>query len=202
MSDLRKYPTSDNVAVGTAQRSQSAPAGVFDLRRCLEQTKAIGQLIEVEDAALKFELGAITDLNAKRSSPALLFKNFEGYQAFLSGDYADYLRHRGEAMRGWARLNNLAHGDLESLCEPRRPFAVPKSGAFADWLEETWRSAQGLLANELLELVDNEPGRLSRVQQTVLVPLEFELMQTEAESTLTALELVQSTRAALNSSMS
>jgi UbiD family decarboxylase len=53
--------------------------GVFDLRRWLEKAKAIGQLKEVEGADLKFELGCITDLNAKRGGPALLFKHFKGY---------------------------------------------------------------------------------------------------------------------------
>jgi hypothetical protein len=65
-----------------------------------------------------------------------------------------------------------------------------------------WRNAERVLANELLELVENDPDVLSRVQQTVLVPLEFELMRTAAERGLTAFELVQSTRTALRSSIS
>jgi hypothetical protein len=40
------------------------------------------------------------------------------------------------------------------------------------------------------------------VQQTVLVPLELQLIHIEAESGLTALKLVQFTRAALRSSTS
>jgi hypothetical protein len=42
---------------------------------------------------------------------------------------------------------------------------------------------------------------LSRVQRNVLVPLELRLIQREQESALTALELVQSTRSALRSSI-
>ena len=57
----------------------TSATGLFDLRRWLEKAKAIGQLKEVEGADLKFELGCITDLNAKRRGPALLFKNFKGY---------------------------------------------------------------------------------------------------------------------------
>jgi hypothetical protein len=49
---------------------------------------------------------------------------------------------------------------------------------------------------------DNGSGALSRVQETVLVPLELQLMHIEAESGLTALEFVQSIRAALRSSTS
>src|SRR5258708_39087353 len=71
---------SDNVAAGAARRSQSVATGVFDLRRWLEKAKAIGQLKEVEGAELRFELGCITDLNAKRGGPPLLFKNFKGYK--------------------------------------------------------------------------------------------------------------------------
>jgi 3-polyprenyl-4-hydroxybenzoate decarboxylase len=70
---------SDDVAAGAAGQSQSDATAVFDLRRWLEKAKAIGQLIEVEGAELKFELGCITDLNAKRGGPPLLFKHFEGY---------------------------------------------------------------------------------------------------------------------------
>jgi UbiD family decarboxylase len=54
--------------------------GVYDLRRWLEKANAIGQLQEVEGADPKFELGCITDLNAKRGGPALLFTNFPGYR--------------------------------------------------------------------------------------------------------------------------
>jgi hypothetical protein len=70
---------------------------------------------------------------------------------------------------------------------------------FTDWSEQTWKTAQGVLAKELLDLVDNNSGTLSRVQHSALVPLELQLMRTEADSGLTALELVQSTRAALRS---
>lgn len=55
-------------------------ARTFDLRLWLDKAKAIGQLIEVEGADLKYELGCITDLNAKRGGSPLLFKNFKGYK--------------------------------------------------------------------------------------------------------------------------
>jgi hypothetical protein len=123
-------------------------------------------------------------------------------EAFLSGDYADHLRRCSAVVPGWARLNSFAHGDLERLRQVERAFTAPRSAAVADWIEETWRTAQQVLANELLELVDNDPEMLSRLQHTVLVPLELQLMHTEAESGLTAFELVQSTRAALRSTIS
>jgi len=122
-------------------------------------------------------------------------------EAFLAGDFADHLRGQNEIVPGWARLNNLAHGDLQSLRHARRAFLPTSSMAF-DWKETTWRNAERVLSDELLELVENHPDVLSRVQRTVLVPLEFELMRTEAERGLTAFELVQSTRTALRSSIS
>lgn len=54
-------------------------ARTFDLRRWLEKAEEIGQLKEAEGADLKFELGAITDVNAKRGGPAILFNNIKGY---------------------------------------------------------------------------------------------------------------------------
>src|SRR5690242_5295101 len=53
--------------------------GAFDFRAWIEKAKSIGQLREVEDADIRLELGAITELNAKRRGPALLFKKFAGY---------------------------------------------------------------------------------------------------------------------------
>ena len=122
-------------------------------------------------------------------------------EAFLAGRYASHLRHHHDAVPAWARLNRLAHGDLASLHQCRRPFAATKSAAFADWTEESWRRAQQRLATELLELVDNDPDKLSHVQRSVLVPLELRLIQIERERNVTALELVQSTRSALRSSI-
>jgi UbiD family decarboxylase len=54
-------------------------ASAFDLRAWLEKVKAIEQLREVANADLHLELGAISELNAKRHGPALLFGNFSGY---------------------------------------------------------------------------------------------------------------------------
>jgi UbiD family decarboxylase len=64
----------DNVVAGKPVANK-----VFDLRSWIDQARAIGQLKDVAGAALEFELGAITDLNAKRGGPALLFSEFPGY---------------------------------------------------------------------------------------------------------------------------
>jgi UbiD family decarboxylase len=53
--------------------------GAFDFRAWIEKARSIGQLREVENADIRLELGAITELNAKRRGPALLFENLAGY---------------------------------------------------------------------------------------------------------------------------
>lgn len=73
-----------------------------------------------------------------------------------------------------------------------------RSATLADLTEESWRSAQNLLARELNELVGNDPGLLLEVQRHVLVPLELQLMRRDG---LTAFELVELTRSALRSSI-
>ncbi len=54
-------------------------ASAFDLRTWIEKARAIGELKDVHGADLRFELGAITDLNAKQRGPALLFGGFAGF---------------------------------------------------------------------------------------------------------------------------
>jgi len=63
--------------------------------------------------------------------------------------------------------------------------------------EESWRSAQRAIAAELTGLVDHDSELFARIQKKVLVPLERRLIRIEAELGLTALGLVQATRAAL-----
>jgi UbiD family decarboxylase len=63
--------------------SEAAPAtsdvSFFDLRRWLEKAKALGQLKKVDHAALDIEPGTITEINAKRKGPAILFDKFDGF---------------------------------------------------------------------------------------------------------------------------
>jgi UbiD family decarboxylase len=59
----------------------AATTAAFDFRAWIEKARKIGQLREVENADIRLELGAITELNAKRRGPALLFKGFAGYPA-------------------------------------------------------------------------------------------------------------------------
>ncbi len=56
-----------------------APAG-FDLRRWLAELAAIDELVEIPGADAELEIGALTDLNAKRRGPALLFTDIKGFE--------------------------------------------------------------------------------------------------------------------------
>jgi 4-hydroxy-3-polyprenylbenzoate decarboxylase len=50
-----------------------------DLRQFLDHLETLGDLRRVSDAALKFEIGAISELAFEKSGPALLFDRIEGY---------------------------------------------------------------------------------------------------------------------------
>ena len=64
---------------GSPVKVARATPSAFDFRVWIEKARAIGQLREVENADPHLELGAITELNAKRRGPALLFGGFPGY---------------------------------------------------------------------------------------------------------------------------
>jgi hypothetical protein len=118
-------------------------------------------------------------------------------EAFLSGEYATYLRSRRHGVPGWAWLNSFAHGQLPNLLETQRPPHSLTSVARSRGEDRAWLQAQSILGRDLLKIVQDDPQRLVLVQQSTLVPLELRLMKREATDGLTAYELVQATRAAL-----
>jgi UbiD family decarboxylase len=88
----------------------------FDFREWIERAKAIGQLKEVENADLKFELGAISELNSKQRGPALLFSKFPGYDEgfrILTGSMLNS-RTLGLTLGIEEKLDNLALSDRAS----------------------------------------------------------------------------------------
>jgi hypothetical protein len=120
-------------------------------------------------------------------------------EAFLSGGYADHLTRTGLVVPTWAWLNGIAHGDLQTLADSSGP-SIGKPWLFiAQRPEDFWWDAQRLLATELLKFVGNDATMLVRVQCSVLVPLEFELMRDEVDTGLTAYEIVRKARSALRS---
>ena len=122
-----------------------------------------------------------------------------GTEAFLSGDYANHLHRHSDRIPGWARLNTLAHGDIDSLRRAEQTRSAGKPTSLTDLADDSWRSALRILARELNQLVGEDSDLLTHLQQYALVPLEFRLMR---EGGLTAFELVQLTRAAVRSSIS
>jgi hypothetical protein len=115
-------------------------------------------------------------------------------EAFLSGDYAGHLSRQREAVPAWAWLNVFAHGDLSHVRRARRGFGAREPVEPTEGTDESWRIAQRILADQLLEIVQGDTVTLSYVQETVLVPLELMLMY---ERSLTAFDMVQVARAAL-----
>jgi hypothetical protein len=116
-------------------------------------------------------------------------------EAFLSGEYANYLRSLQRGVPGWAWLNGLAHGGLPGLRETQRSTRILSSAMRV--ADRSWYEAQTILGRDLLWIVKGDPRRLTFIQQSILVPLELRLMELEANDGLTAYELVQATRAAL-----
>jgi hypothetical protein len=121
-------------------------------------------------------------------------------EAFLNGNYLDHLRGQGDGASGWAWLNRLAHGDLESIA--RVPGSIISHIAqLGEWTNDEWLTAEQIIVSEVLDLVSGDASALARLQKGVLVPLELRLIQVDLSRGLTPIELVQSTRAALHSSI-
>lgn len=123
----------------------------------------------------------------------------EETEAFLSGHYVSERLQRKGAVPGWAWLNTLAHGQFNEIC-PINDLTVGPSDEDENWTNMQWKSAQRIIACELLELVDGDSEVLLKLQQRVLVPLELRLIDAEKVKGLSEFELVQSFRAALRSS--
>jgi len=117
-------------------------------------------------------------------------------EAFLSGDYATYLKKRRRDVPGWAWLNSFAHGELTTLRVTQQSRQLVSASRLAG-AEKAWSQAQSIMGRDLLRIVQDDPQRLMLVQQSILVPLELRLMELETNSGLTAYDLVQATRAAL-----
>lgn len=119
-------------------------------------------------------------------------------EAYLSGNYEEYLRCRACDIPGWSRLNLLAHGDLDRIrtLEQETASSDPRARGHYD---RTWTDVQGLLARQLLTLVGDDPAALARIQQTMLVPLELRLIGQPSGSELSAHELVRAAQNVLPS---
>lgn len=122
---------------GLAQRAPLVPSA-FDFRVWIDKARAIGELKDVEGAGLDLELGAITELNAKRRGPALLFSGFPGYPSgfrVLTGSMLN------------ARTLGLTMGVDEKL----------DTIAFTDRISEKLRIVEAKAADYPIEYVNDGP---------------------------------------------
>jgi hypothetical protein len=130
------------------------------------------------------------DRRFKRQSSRLISDT----EAFLTGTIVGRLVQQNAQVPAWAWLNKVAHGELQNLHAVGHIVRSPTSDPLADLTGQSWGTAQGMLARDVIELVGDDPSLLWLVQRSVLVPLELRLMHHDR---LTAYELVELTRAAL-----
>lgn len=118
-------------------------------------------------------------------------------EAFLEGRIVEHLMTAGRMVPTWALLNRLAHAspsELASLAEvDGRPGNAPEPG------EPVWRTAQRSLASRLLA-GGARPDEITRIQQTVLVPLELRLIERSDVETVTLRQTIRAASDALNDS--
>jgi hypothetical protein len=100
-----------------------------------------------------------------------------GCEAFLAGRYVEYLDSWGWLPPPWVWMNLLAHGTDAELA--RLAHARPEVSCGR---RLRWEQARRYLAGEVLDAAARH-GSLEALQTEVLVPLEFELMAEDGEST-------------------
>lgn len=93
-------------------------------------------------------------------------------EAFLAGRYASWLVGRHASVPPWVILNRPAHGsvaDLRAAHGNQEQRRRPTRNAAAHWPVNE-------LAAHALILADDDPERLSHLQQSILIPLELQLI--------------------------
>lgn len=93
-------------------------------------------------------------------------------EAFLAGEYLDYLDALNRDVPAWAWVNPLAHADGEEL----RAIAVHcRQRRLAPSHRRRWHLLLASLAQRLLAVAERGPHDLGTIQRARLVPLELEL---------------------------
>src|SRR5689334_16655676 len=87
--------------------------------------------------------------------------SLDEFDAFLSGQYVEYLLQQGRAVPAWAWINQLAHGtpdELAAIAAGARPMTQhPYASA--------WQRAVGAIARSLLAEVDRDDRGLCDLQR-------------------------------------
>lgn len=89
--------------------------------------------------------------------------------AYLRGEWAEYLRARGYAVPRWAWLNRVAHAPEQALRLTQR------DRVWCGRHEDDWTEFQSSLADLLLKQADDTGRTVEEIQASVLVPIELAL---------------------------
>jgi hypothetical protein len=84
----------------------------------------------------------------------------------LKGEAVDLFIESGQDVPVWARLNRLAHSDLEVLT------SLHRTGLFSN----SWDAVVAYLATELSGAGYRQPEQVAWLQRAILVPLELALL--------------------------
>jgi len=90
-------------------------------------------------------------------------------EAYLRGEWAEYLAARGEAVPRWAWLNRVAHAPEPALRLPRR------SPAWSAQHDDGWTEFRFSVTELLLKQAKATGRPVDELQATVLVPIELAL---------------------------
>ena len=117
-------------------------------------------------------------------------------EAFLTGRYWQWLLENDCRVPAWAWVNKLAHGTEEEINAYAAIDSVePEIRGGAEW-----HMAVAFLAQETIGEAANRGVSLARLQRSVLVPLELELLAWRTSSVDTPTALVTIVREALSQS--
>ncbi|MGH9258762.1 MAG: hypothetical protein ACRD08_02520 [Acidimicrobiales bacterium] len=109
-------------------------------------------------------------------------------EAFLEGRIVEHLVAAGRVVPTWAVLNKLAHASPTELADLAETDGIPGTTTLPR--EPAYRAAQRSLACRLLAC-GAVPEEITRIQQTVLVPLELRLIERSEVETVTLRQAVR-----------
>lgn len=116
-------------------------------------------------------------------------------EAFLDGLIIEHLTAARRMVPTWTVMNKLAHGSPSEIADLARTDG--QNDNTPDHEEPAWRTAQRTLAARLLVRATT-PDAIAQVQQTVLVPLEMQLIVRSEVETVTLRQVLSAASDALD----
>jgi hypothetical protein len=96
-------------------------------------------------------------------------------EAYLSGDYAQYLDRRDRRIPNWSWISLLAHARPEQF----RSLSMRTGGSTRlQKRAEAWWQAVAFLAAEVLSRADDDNEELEDLRRSILLPLELKDLST------------------------